>query len=289
MTRLSIATIALLLVVGNIASSQTTGSLAGTITDENGKPIAGATVRILGTSPARGAITRQNGSFRIAGIRAEAYSIQITSVGCKIHIQNDVFIRADTTATVNACLVRAPVHIDSDTLYDTLPPPKRRKSDSAVISNANRTTIRGTNILPLPCPAVGVNCTYFPGRRATETAMRAEAIELPLSRYDITRDNSGRKSPDILTVSSGIAGDYMDTHPEYGDGDSLLAALLQQPPIRLGPVIVTAQAPIVVPPERVGKAVSICSCGHGKKRAENCGHFSESPTREIDIIRPELR
>ncbi|MDB5032950.1 MAG: TonB-dependent receptor [Chlorobi bacterium] len=70
----------LLLTVGTMRA-QTTGSLAGRVLDSNRKRIAGATVVVLGTSPLRGAITRVDGSYRIAGIRAGTYAIKVSAVG----------------------------------------------------------------------------------------------------------------------------------------------------------------------------------------------------------------
>ncbi len=291
MTRLSITTIALLLLLGHIASGQTTGSLAGTITDEYGKPVIGATVRLLGTSPARGAITRQNGSFLIPGIRAGVYSIQLTSIGYRVNIQSDIRISADTTVTVNACLVMEPVHMDIDTIHTLLLPTEESRSTSepGESFNANRTRIQRADIPPPPRPARGVSCFNVRGGRATETSMRVQAIDLSSSGYkDIKRENFPCESPDIIIVSSGIAGDYMDTHPQCEDGVSSPDVPLQRFPLRLDPVIVTAQEP-VVRPERVGKQTTICSCGHGTKTFRACGDSTESPVQEIQSIRPELR
>lgn len=214
MIRIHITTIALLLLLGNIASAQTMGSLAGTITDAQGKPVRFATVRILGTSPARGAITKENGSFLIEGIRAGVYNIQITEVRYTTRIQDDIHISADTTTTVNVSLSLASLHIYSDTLYGPVSTTKGRTSDIEGISGEKRTAIQGKNISTSPSTHtnVGVSCIHYDrGGRATETSMRCEDIDIIRPWHDtIEKEDLAGEYPDILIVSSGFGADYPD-------------------------------------------------------------------------------
>lgn len=259
MIRIHISTIALILLLGNIASARTMGSLAGTITDEHGKPVQFATIRILGTSPARGAITKENGSFLIPGITAGIYSIQITEVRYKARIQNDIHISADTTTTANVCLSLASLHIHSGTLYDPVSTTKGRTSNAAEISGETRTAIQGKNVVTSPSThtTVAVSCIhYYRGRRATETSMRSENIGIAPSGFDDIRN-----------------AHLSDKHSNI--------------PIRLGLVIVTAQEEPIARPERVGKQVTICS--HCEEYQGTRNDFAEPADQDMNITYPELR
>lgn len=116
MKRIYIATILFLLALANNSFSQINGTLAGSVTSEEGKPIRGATVRVLGTSPARGAITKENGEFIIAGLRADVYDIRITSVGYEVYLKENVRISVDVTTRINIKLLTAEMHGDTITM-----------------------------------------------------------------------------------------------------------------------------------------------------------------------------
>lgn len=53
--------------------------MEGKVTDEKGKPLAGATIKLLGTK--RGANSRPDGSFRIVKLQKGTYQIEVSYVG----------------------------------------------------------------------------------------------------------------------------------------------------------------------------------------------------------------
>lgn len=56
-----------------------TATIAGRVTDEDGKPIHGVAVRIVGEM--KGAITKADGSFTIGNVRRGDYTLRVTSIG----------------------------------------------------------------------------------------------------------------------------------------------------------------------------------------------------------------
>ena len=66
----------LLLLASPLLRAQTTGSLVGTVTDNTGKKVSGATVVVLGTTPTRGGIAKSDGSYMVVGIRAGEYDVR---------------------------------------------------------------------------------------------------------------------------------------------------------------------------------------------------------------------
>ncbi|MEO5928903.1 MAG: carboxypeptidase-like regulatory domain-containing protein [Candidatus Kapaibacterium sp.] len=61
--------------------AQTTGSLSGCITDTSGRPLVGATVIVVGTTPLRGAVVKPDGSYKIVGVKSGEYQIRVRALG----------------------------------------------------------------------------------------------------------------------------------------------------------------------------------------------------------------
>jgi outer membrane receptor protein involved in Fe transport len=74
------------------------GILTGKVTDKDGNPVPGASIRVEGTT--RGAYAKADGSYTIANITAGTYNVRATGVGLKESIQR-VTINPDQTLTLN--------------------------------------------------------------------------------------------------------------------------------------------------------------------------------------------
>lgn len=90
----------------SLAWAGTNGNLTGTVKDKDGKPVQGATIRVLGT--VRGAKAKSNGEYLIINIPAGTYTVKVTAVGYK-EKNVEVTIRADQTTTLNIVLESADV------------------------------------------------------------------------------------------------------------------------------------------------------------------------------------
>lgn len=95
-TFINLATLFMLLPA--LLQAQTSGALKGTVTDTAGAPIAGATVTVLGTS--RGAITRPDGTYLIAGLQTSDYTVKIERSD-KTYIQQQVAIQPHVVSTLD--------------------------------------------------------------------------------------------------------------------------------------------------------------------------------------------
>src|SRR5215470_16329740 len=100
-TRLFLA-LALLLFLAPGLVAQTTGSIEGTVTDQNGGLLPGVTVEA--TSPnlqgSRTATTGPDGRFRFAGVPPGAYKVTANLSGFGA-VQKNATVTLDSTATVN--------------------------------------------------------------------------------------------------------------------------------------------------------------------------------------------
>jgi len=95
------------------------GAIFGTVRDSTGKPVAGATVKIIGTSPLRGGVSKSGGTYRVAGIRVGTYSVQVSSVGYTSQTRNGIRIEADSEINVDFSLsFDRDRYVDSCIIYE---------------------------------------------------------------------------------------------------------------------------------------------------------------------------
>ena len=87
--------------------AQTTGSLKGTISDQNKAVVAGATVTLTGNVAATGersAVTDSNGAFDFQALLPGTYTISVEAAGFKKAIARDVVISLNLVSEVNVQL-----------------------------------------------------------------------------------------------------------------------------------------------------------------------------------------
>jgi len=75
------------------------GTLSGKVTDDKGKPVVGATVRVQGTT--RGAFVKADGKYIVVNIPAGTYTVVFKAVNFK-DFKATVSISADQTTELNA-------------------------------------------------------------------------------------------------------------------------------------------------------------------------------------------
>lgn len=83
--------------------SGTTGKIAGTIIDKaSTEPLIGANVIVLGTS--LGSVTDPDGNYSILHVPPGTYNLQVTFIGYRKAIVNDVRVFIDQTARVDIAI-----------------------------------------------------------------------------------------------------------------------------------------------------------------------------------------
>lgn len=94
--------------------AQTAGKISGTVTGEDGTPLAGANVLVVGTS--YGAATDENGQFYILDVPVGQYAIRAEYIGYTSTIMENVRVSADLTTEVNFVLSVAAVEGEAVTV-----------------------------------------------------------------------------------------------------------------------------------------------------------------------------
>ena len=87
-----------------------TGKVQGIITDQNGQPLPGSNVMILGTN--RGAAADENGFYIILNMPPGKYSIMAQMIGFKSITKTDMSVNSDRTTEVNFSLSEEAIGMD---------------------------------------------------------------------------------------------------------------------------------------------------------------------------------
>lgn len=205
--------------------AQTTGTLTGKVTGDDGKPVAGATIKVLGTSPLRGAIAKSDGSYLIAGVRAGQYDVQVSAVGYKTTTRQGVRISTDQETRIDFRLGTGAVGADTVVVTVRRTPPivigsttKNQVITGDEITRSARTTIQSAIALNAGVTTAGVNGVSIRGGRASETSIRVDGVKTGDPFTGGFGNTSSAYYPtvsplavsEVQVVSSGFG-------PEYGD------------------------------------------------------------------------
>ncbi len=79
----------------------TTGTIAGTVADDKGKPIADAVITAMSSQGARKALSDKNGYFIIPFLTPGVYSLQIIAAGYSTIVQDDIRVRLSEKTSVS--------------------------------------------------------------------------------------------------------------------------------------------------------------------------------------------
>lgn len=99
--------VALVILVTQVAAqAQTTGSLTGTITDQNKAVVAGATVTLVSNvaGAERSAVTDSNGAFDFQALLPGTYTVSVEAAGFKKAIAREIVISLNLASEVNIAL-----------------------------------------------------------------------------------------------------------------------------------------------------------------------------------------
>ncbi|MFC1550108.1 carboxypeptidase regulatory-like domain-containing protein [Candidatus Neomarinimicrobiota bacterium] len=99
--------IAFLLVCTGLLFAQTAGKVSGTVSSEDGQPLAGANVVVEGTS--FGAAAGDDGVYYILEVPSGVYSVRVDYIGYKSHTVSNVRINSNLTSFVDFALAVAAV------------------------------------------------------------------------------------------------------------------------------------------------------------------------------------
>src|SRR6185369_1035235 len=165
--------------------AQTTGSISGTVTDQTGAVVPGATVTVKGEAGQEySAVTNDSGVYTIPGVAAgtPTYTVTITAANFKKSVVTKVKVDVATPATVNA-------QLEAGSVEETV----TVASGGEVIQTETATvgtTITGRQILEQPIQSRDALdlVTTLPGTTTTGVVRTSSINGLPKSALTIQID-----------------------------------------------------------------------------------------------------
>lgn len=180
MRRVVVLSAIVLAVLSATALAGIYGILAGRITDKEGKPIPGATIRIEGTT--LGGFARPDGRFSIVNVPAGTYTVLVRAVGYR-EARVQVKISADQTTEIVVQLEAEAVRVQEVTVEAKAPLVEKyaigtlRNVSSEEIRNIPRQTVQQVALLTPGVLAAG-NGFIVRGSRAIETQIRLDGLDI---------------------------------------------------------------------------------------------------------------
>ncbi len=147
--------VALLVAASSLAAQQTTGKIEGSVTDQQGGPVASAQVTIVGTS--FGALTNDKGYYFINNVPVGTYTVRSRFIGYTAAEVPGVRVQGGFTLTVNIKLTPSAVAIGPVTVEAAANPIVPRDK---VTSGS---TVAGDLVAHLPVDDVRQVLTFQPG------------------------------------------------------------------------------------------------------------------------------
>ncbi|MFQ5752965.1 MAG: carboxypeptidase regulatory-like domain-containing protein, partial [bacterium] len=112
----------------------TTGKISGRVVDENGDPLPGANVMIVGTT--MGAATDANGYYFIINIRPGLYSVQAQMIGYQDVIQKEVRVVVDQNTKIDFQLTATVLSMEAVEIVAERPLIQRDQTASATVATS---------------------------------------------------------------------------------------------------------------------------------------------------------
>src|SRR3989454_5220805 len=126
--------VALLVAASSLAAQQTTGKIEGSVTDQQGGPVASAQVTIVGTS--FGALTNDKGYYFINNVPLGTYTVRARFIGYAAAEVPGVRVQGGFTLTVNIKLTPSAVAIGPVTVEAAANPivPRDKVTSGATVA-----------------------------------------------------------------------------------------------------------------------------------------------------------
>src|SRR5467141_2881958 len=121
---LGVSLMALLMPAGLRAQAGATGAITGTVSDQKGGAISGATIVVTNVATGhkeREVVSTGAGTFNVPSLPPSHYSLEITATGFSRLVRNNVLVQVTETASVSVTLSVGQV-TETLTVHDVTPP-----------------------------------------------------------------------------------------------------------------------------------------------------------------------
>ena len=192
------------LLIGGVSAQSGVSSIRGTVTDQNGAIVAGATLKL--SNPATGfsrtTVTDNDGKYSFPSIPAATYKLEVTASNFKTSVRSDFAASVDSTAELNFSLqpgdVSAVVNVNSSSIESIV-----NTQDASIGNN-----FVPKQIVDLPTNLRRVNdlLTLQPGvtREGYVNGGRSDQANITLDGVDINDQQDGGRSGQFSTSQNSV-------------------------------------------------------------------------------------
>lgn len=208
------------------AQDYTAGAVGGTVTDEGGKPVAGATVTIksLDRGFEQTASTSSSGAFRFTGLPAGDYDLQVnaggfdsfTATGVRVQSSATAGVAISLTSTGNEIVVLGAtiakdfagsttgISIDLAELVKTVPLPRDLTSVTLLAPGTSQGDSAFGNLAAIGGSSVAENAYYINGLNTTNFDNYLGSARVPFEMYQSIEVKSGGYPAEFGRATGGI-------------------------------------------------------------------------------------
>jgi hypothetical protein len=191
-----------------MAGAQSSGAIAGRVTEVSGQGIAGATISVDGGR--QGASTDTAGYYRVRVVRSGWHRVMVARIGFRPVVHDSVLVRGGETVTLNVVLRSLAVQVESiavqvtpDRVLDPMVPQDLQRVTGDEIRRLPVTTVE--EAVALSAGAVGES---YRGGRLGEQSFVLDGIGVK-NQLDASTGTLGvRIPPDILTEASLVTNAF---------------------------------------------------------------------------------
>ncbi len=181
--------------------AQVTTDIFGTVTDETGQPIFGASVYLEGTE--KGSQTNFDGNYSIEGVAPGSYNLVVSYIGFETQTQYNVIVRTKGTPNYNFVLKEAAQQLDEVVVSNAnkISRPRETSLSTQSLSAVEIATYPGSNndvvqvaqTLPGVSPSIGGfrNDLIIRGGAPNETVYYLDGMEIPNVNHFATQGSAG--------------------------------------------------------------------------------------------------
>jgi outer membrane receptor protein involved in Fe transport len=226
----SLAVGALAISAPAVAQDYTSGSVGGTVTDEAGTPVPGATVTLTSNDQGftRNSSTSSGGTFRFTSLPVGSYTVTVASEGKDAFTANDVRVVASQTADLNigltstgneiivtAATIQAPftgttsgVSVDVEELAQRVPVGRDISNLMLLAPGTNRGESifggKSANFVSINGSSVAENAYYINGLNITNFDNYLGGAQVPFEFYKSVEVKSGGYPAEFGRATGGI-------------------------------------------------------------------------------------
>ncbi len=225
----------LFIIILPFSYAQVTADIFGTVTDETGQPIFGASVYLEGTE--KGSQTDFDGNYSIVEIPPGSYNLVVSYVGFETQTTYNVIVRTKGTPNYNFVLKEAAQQLDEVVVSNanTISRPRETPLSTQTLSAVEIATYPGSNndvvqvaqTLPGVSPSIGGfrNDLIIRGGAPNETVYYLDGMEIPNVNHFATQGSAG--GPVGLINVSFIDNVTLSTSAFGAQYDNPLSGVLQ--------------------------------------------------------------